>query len=161
MLPEHVVAILDDPATRFRVSTADPGRADGPPSSRRTYRPRKALVERVRARDGHCRFPGCSVPARRCQLDHLVPYPVGDTVENLHCLCPTHHAFKHQAGWRVVMADAARLHLDRPATGRTDTTGPVSSSRQPAAGSCSVAVDGLRRRVGGGGGGGRGDAGST
>ncbi len=83
-------------------------------SSRRTYRPRKALVERVRARDGHCRFPGCSVPARRCQLDHLVPYPLGDTAEaNLHCLCPTHHAFKHHAGWTGRDGRRGHLQLDR------------------------------------------------
>ena len=49
LLPEHVVAILDDPTTRLRVSTADPGQADGPPARRRTYRPHRALVARVRA----------------------------------------------------------------------------------------------------------------
>ncbi len=127
LLPEHVVAILGDPTTRLRTSTADPGQADGPPARRRTYRPHRALVVRVRARDGHCRFPGCSVPARRCHLDHLVPFPLGDTAEgNLHCLCPTHHAFKHHAGWTVEMADDGSCTWTAP-TGRTHTTTPASA----------------------------------
>ncbi len=126
LLPEHVVAILDDPATRLRVTTSERGQADGPPDRRRTYRPRAALVARVRARDGRCRFPGCSVPAQRCQLDHLVPHPLGDTAEeNLHCLCPTHHAFKHHAGWRVTMDEHGTCTWTAP-TGRTHTTTPAS-----------------------------------
>ncbi len=126
LLPEHVVAILTDPATRLRVTSQEPGRADGSPARRRTYRPGAALVDRVRGRDGHCRFPGCSVPARRCQLDHLVPHPVGDTAEaNLHCLCPAHHAFKHHAGWQVEMDEHGTCTWTAP-TGRTHTTAPAS-----------------------------------
>ncbi|MFD5868583.1 HNH endonuclease signature motif containing protein [Corynebacterium sp. NPDC060344] len=33
-----------------------------------------AQKARVRARDGGCRFPGCDVPAHRCQIDHVVNY---------------------------------------------------------------------------------------
>jgi len=40
----------------------------------------------------------------RCQLDHVTPFPNGPTtVENLACLCTTHHGFKHHAGWRLTM----------------------------------------------------------
>lgn len=43
------------------------------------YRPTPAMVEHVRAVDGVCRAPGCQVPADRCDLDHVVPWPVGPT----------------------------------------------------------------------------------
>jgi hypothetical protein len=33
----------------------------------------------VRAAEGMCVFPGCSTPARRCDLDHRRPFPVGAT----------------------------------------------------------------------------------
>ncbi|MGL5908992.1 MAG: HNH endonuclease, partial [Phycicoccus sp.] len=104
LLAAAVVGILTDPDTRFRVTGGPVGRADGTPERRRTYRPGRALAATVRARDGHCRFPGCSVPARRCQLDHVVRYPDGPTIEaNLCALCPTHHAFKHHAGWTLTI----------------------------------------------------------
>ena len=35
------------------------------------YRPGKRLVAFVTARDGHCRFPGCHVSSRFCDLDHV------------------------------------------------------------------------------------------
>ena len=38
------------------------------------YVPSEAQKARVRGRDGQCRFPGCDVPAHRCQVDHVVNY---------------------------------------------------------------------------------------
>ena len=38
------------------------------------YTPSEAQKARVRGRDGQCRFPGCDVPAHRCQVDHVVNY---------------------------------------------------------------------------------------
>ncbi|MEO7420870.1 MAG: HNH endonuclease signature motif containing protein [Ornithinibacter sp.] len=64
----------------------------------------KALPTVVRARDVHCRFPGCSVPAKRRHVDHVVAFPTGHTVEaNLHALCPAHHGFTHHAGRTLTM----------------------------------------------------------
>ncbi|MBD3785318.1 MAG: HNH endonuclease, partial [Micrococcales bacterium] len=55
------------------------------------YRPGAALARLVRARDGHCRFPGCHVAARFCDLDHVTPWPSGPTTAaNLACLCRRH-----------------------------------------------------------------------
>ena len=126
LVPEQVVALLDDPDTRIRITTSQPGTADGDTKRRRTYRPGKALAERVRARDRHCRFPGCSVPASRCHLDHVVAFPLGQTVEaNLQCLCPAHHGFKHHAGWTVTMTPDGTCAWTAP-TGRTHTTSPGS-----------------------------------
>lgn len=50
----------------------------------------------VRARDGTCIWPGCSVSAWNCQLDHRVPYGQGGKTEaaNLFCLCAHHHNCK-------------------------------------------------------------------
>ena len=131
LLPPQVVALLSNPDTRIRVTDlAAPAAADNTPRRRRTYRPGKEVAARVRARDGHCRFPGCSVPAKRCDLDHVVRYPLGDTVEtNLMALCRTHHGFKHHAGWTVTLhadgscawtAPTGRSHVTHPAT-RRDT----------------------------------------
>lgn len=68
----------------------------------RSYRPSASIDRHVRLRDGSCRFPGCLVPARECDLDHLVPFPLGSTsVDNLHALCRRHHRLKHESGWEV------------------------------------------------------------
>ncbi len=126
ILPEQVLALLADADTRVRVRRDDPGGSDGPPSRRHTYRPGKALAAAVRARDVHCRFPGCSVPAKRCHLDHVTPFPIGETEEaNLHALCPAHHGFKHHAGWTLTMTPEGDCSWRAP-TGRTHHTAPGS-----------------------------------
>ena len=124
LLPAHVTALLADPDTRVRVTDTTPGAADGTRKQRRTYRPHAALAAKVRARDRHCRFPGCSVPATRCHLDHVIPHPHGETTEaNLQALCPAHHGFKHHAGWTVTMTPDGTCTWATP-TGRTHTTSP-------------------------------------
>src|SRR5699024_10638850 len=40
-------------------------------------RPPAAIADFVRLRDGTCVRPGCSAPARTCQLDHTVPWHQG------------------------------------------------------------------------------------
>jgi hypothetical protein len=69
---------------------------------RHTYVPPAALADFVRARDQYCVFPGCNVPATKCDLDHRVPFPTGATsVDNLAAICRHHHRMKHRAGWTV------------------------------------------------------------
>jgi hypothetical protein len=59
------------------------------------YRPSTALAEFVRWRDLTCRWPGCDVPAAKCQIDHTVPYPLGPThPSNNKLYCPHHHLLK-------------------------------------------------------------------
>jgi hypothetical protein len=66
------------------------------------YRPPSHLAELVIARDGTCVFPPCNRPARSCDLDHVVPFPDGDTsAENIGPGCRRDHRLKHQAGWQV------------------------------------------------------------
>jgi hypothetical protein len=72
-----------------------------------TYRPASALAEAILTRDVTCTFPGCRVPAQRCDLDHIEPYDprrpaVDQTIEtNLHPLCRHHHRMKTHGGWSV------------------------------------------------------------
>lgn len=89
-----------------------------------SYRPPASLDRHVRLRDGTCRFPGCSVPARECDLDHLVPFPTGPTsAENLHALCRRHHGLKHEGGWRVDAGPGHSLRWTSP-QGAVATTWP-------------------------------------
>ncbi|MGG5259994.1 HNH endonuclease signature motif containing protein [Phycicoccus avicenniae] len=88
------------------------------------YRPGAELIRFVRARDGRCRFPGCHVAARFCDLDHVVSWPTGPTsAANLVCLCRRHHRIKQRAGWWVRLAPDGTATWTDP-TGRTRTSGP-------------------------------------
>lgn len=77
------------------------------------YRPSESQRAFVRARDGVCSFPGCDVPAERCDIDHIVefdhdlapgerPQEASTHTDNLHCLCRRHHNLKTAGMWRVV-----------------------------------------------------------
>ena len=80
-----------------------------------SYRPPAPLDRHVRLRDGTCRFPGCAVPARECDLDHLIPFPIGPTsARNLHALCRRHHGLKHEGGWRVEALPGGALRWTSP-----------------------------------------------
>jgi hypothetical protein len=66
------------------------------------YRPTAAMVAHVRAVDGVCRAPGCQVPAERCDLDHVVPWPRGETrVSNFESLSRGCHNGKTAGVWVV------------------------------------------------------------
>lgn len=87
---------------RWRRLLTDPATGALKEVSRTTYRPPKALADHVRARDRHCVFPGCRQPAARCDLDHGVPFPEGETsATNLAPICRRHHIAKTRGGWRV------------------------------------------------------------
>ena len=51
--------------------------------------PNSALREAVRLRDRTCRDPGCVVPGRHCQIDHVIPRSAGGptAITNLRCEC--------------------------------------------------------------------------
>ena len=91
------------------------------------YRPGATLAALVRARDGRCRFPGCGVAARFCDLDHVRPWPAGRTAgEQLLTLCRRHHRVKQRPGWRLRLdADATAIWTDP--TGRVRTTLPLDA----------------------------------
>jgi hypothetical protein len=98
----------------------------GPPGPTDGYRPSAALDRYLRARDRRCRFPGCRrrVP-RGGELDHYVPYPVGETsAVNMGGYCTPDHRGKHQApGWHHELAPDGTLTVTTP-TGLVATTTP-------------------------------------
>jgi hypothetical protein len=125
MLAPVLAEVLSDPDVVLRVTRADALTGVTVARDPATYRPNAALAQRIRDRDRTCRFPGCGVAARRCDLDHVVRFPDGSTTEcNLVCLCRTHHGFKHHAGWTLTMDAAGTCTWTSP-TGRSYVTRPA------------------------------------
>lgn len=62
-----------------------------------TYTPSEPMRRFLRARDQHCRFPGCRMPVHRSQVDHTHDHAKGGRTEihNLAHLCMSHHVLKH------------------------------------------------------------------
>jgi hypothetical protein len=93
------------------------------------YRIPAAMRRLVEVRDGRCRFPGCSVSIRFCDLDHVVPWPLGPTDPgNLICLCRRHHRLKQGRDgwqrWRPTLLPDGRVTWIDP-VGRRHVTDPV------------------------------------
>ncbi len=84
------------------------------------YRPSAEVERMVKARDGRCRFPGCQVPVRFVDLDHVQAFDHDDPAAggatspgNLACLCRRHHRVKQLPGWRVqLFADGTMTWTD-------------------------------------------------
>ncbi|QIM22494.1 HNH endonuclease [Phycicoccus sp. HDW14] len=95
------------------------------------YRPNARLAAFVRARDVHCRFPGCTVYARYCDLDHVIAWQAGPTsAANLVCLCRRHHRVKQRPGWSTHLDSDGTYWVTDP-TGRTRTTDPPDQRPTP------------------------------
>lgn len=103
--------------------TIDP--ADGSVLRVDRYRPSAQMRRFLGARDRHCRFPGCRMPAHRCDLDHTIDAARGGATscDNLAYLCRGHHIMKHHGGWRASQVSrgvmrwtspAGRQYVDRP-----------------------------------------------
>ncbi|SKC81894.1 HNH endonuclease signature motif containing protein [Krasilnikoviella flava] len=109
--------LLVDPVDS-RVLTTDPG----------TYSVPAALRAFLRARDGVCRFPGCTRAAARCDVDHVVAWVDGGrtVADNLTHLCRHHHVLKHQSSWRSRLDPDGTLTWTSP-TGRTYDVPPEPS----------------------------------
>lgn len=73
----------------------------------------------LRARDQHCRFPGCRRAAIRCETDHTIDAALGGptAVWNLAHLCQRHHSMKQFTPWRVRQLTGGVLEWTSP-TGR-------------------------------------------
>jgi hypothetical protein len=108
-------------------------RAPDPPSGRepteaqtKTHDPPEWLANEVKARDGTCRFPGCTRPVHTGDLDHTISHAKGgQTVRtNLGGLCRRHHRIKESGCWRVTQHDDGTYEWTSKITGRTYTTYP-------------------------------------
>ncbi|GAA1708862.1 hypothetical protein GCM10009809_01380 [Isoptericola hypogeus] len=95
---------------------------------RRSYVVPADLRAFLTQRDVTCRFPGCRIPAARCDVDHTIAWADGGgtDAENLAHLCRRHHTLKHESRWAVEQLDAGVLAWTSP-RGRTYLTTPGSA----------------------------------
>ena len=109
--PEPVTAdalreLLADPRipVTFRRLITDPATGQVLDRGRTSYRVPAALREFLIARDGVCRFPGCTRPAQDCDIDHIRSWADGGCTDaaNLIPLCRRHHVMKTFGPWRIL-----------------------------------------------------------
>ncbi len=87
---------------RWRWWVTDPASGRVAVTGSRTYAPSVELARLIRARESHCRMPGCARRAELCDLDHTTPYPQGPTTaSNLGPLCRAHHNLKTHHGYSL------------------------------------------------------------
>jgi hypothetical protein len=123
---EMIEQIVFDPDTAFRRLVIDPDTGWVTGAGATTYHPGRHLARIVRKRDLRCRFPGCGTPARFCDLDHVIPYPLGPTVlANLACLCRRHHRLKTHGHWSLSMTAVGVCTWADRRTGVVHTTEPA------------------------------------
>ncbi|MCT2084787.1 HNH endonuclease [Microbacterium enclense] len=90
-----------------------------------TYQRTAAIDRYLRARDRHCRWPGCTVPAIRCEIDHNHDWAQGGCTDvgNLCCFCQRHHTQKQFTRWKVRQLDGGVMEFTSP-TGQVYTDSP-------------------------------------
>ena len=97
------------------------------------YTPPVGLAAHVVARDARCRFPGCRVPASKCDLDHGVPFEAGGTTSavNLTAKCRKHHRLKHLPGWNVSQDAGGTVTWTTPSGHAYTTVPPPQAEPKP------------------------------
>ncbi|WP_431797621.1 DUF222 domain-containing protein [Microbacterium kunmingense] len=90
-----------------------------------TYQRTTAMDRFLKARDKHCRWPGCRMPARKCEVDHNHDAALGGktAICNLCCLCQRHHSMKQFTAWKVKQLDGGVIEWTSP-TGRVYIDNP-------------------------------------
>ena len=65
----------------------------------------------LRARDGHCVWPGCDRPASWSDGHHLIHWIHGGStsLDNLVLLCHRHHRMVHEDNWQIAKTDDGRI----------------------------------------------------
>ena len=89
----------------------------------------KHVGRAVRAAYRGCSYPGCTMPANRCELDHLDPWDKGGktNVDNVDLYCKVHHLARHSGLFKVVKVQGCRpmvllpRNLDPPQKLRVNT----------------------------------------
>lgn len=101
-----LAAAAEDPSLTQGIYPDGHGGFAEPPAGALTYRPSAELVALTRATHCTCTFPNCSVPATRCEIDHIVPFDHDDPLaggwtiaSNLQPLCNFHHQSKTMKLW--------------------------------------------------------------
>ncbi|MFG6402132.1 DUF222 domain-containing protein [Microbacterium sp. P04] len=94
---------------------------------RTTYRVSAALRRWLGTQHPTCITPGCSRPARECDMDHVIDWQFGGTTKdtNLAPECEPHHRLKHGSLWHIsVDDDTGRLTYSSP-TGHVTEPDPA------------------------------------
>ncbi|MEO3751823.1 DUF222 domain-containing protein [Streptomyces sp. B6B3] len=101
-------ALATEPGSVWRRLLTEPTTGRLVKTDPTSYRPTAEVERHVLARDTVCQFPSCSMPAHRCDIDHIRPFDhdrpeAGGPTEpdNLMTLCRRHHRLKHQGRWSV------------------------------------------------------------
>jgi hypothetical protein len=70
----------------------------------------------VQSRDGTCLYPGCAVPATRCDAHHIHHWADGGPTElwNLGSACPGHHDRHHDGEFDIIRTLEGDLHFVKP-----------------------------------------------
>ncbi|UTT40493.1 HNH endonuclease [Glutamicibacter mishrai] len=70
----------------------------------------KAQGRAIRVAYRGCSYPGCSMPAQRCELDHLDPWEKGGRTDiaSADLNCPIHHIARHCSLFRTVKIPGSR-----------------------------------------------------
>ncbi|GAA3592563.1 hypothetical protein GCM10022223_04050 [Kineosporia mesophila] len=108
--PQGPVSRSSGPAGRSERAKCTEGMHQS--AAARRYKPSRRLTDLVMARYQSCTHPGCTVPASRCDIDHIVPFGKGGlSCEcNLHPACRRHHRLKTFGGWKVRRCSTAERY---------------------------------------------------
>jgi len=102
---DDLLRLLEGPGVHasFRRLVCDPLTGALVDRGANSYQATPALRAWLEARDQRCTHPGCTRPARRCDVDHAVDFTDGGrtTVANTRLLCRRHHNAKTHLGWTV------------------------------------------------------------
>ncbi|MFF0814765.1 DUF222 domain-containing protein [Rhodococcus sp. NPDC003318] len=127
-------AIDHDPALLLGEFTNGHGGHTDPPKGALTYRPSRDVRDAVFDTYPTCAFPGCEIPAGRCQFDHITEYDHADPFAggwsidtNGQPVCGIHHQAKTDGLFRVTRLPGDVLVW----IGRSGTLG-VTLPRPPA-----------------------------
>lgn len=124
LLPGYGPVSAEQVRQMRRRTTIRPVPAAADLGTERGYRPSRALTDFIRCRDLTCRWPGCTVPAQRCDIDHTAPWPYGPThPSNTKLYCRKHHVMKTFHGWNDCQRPDGTIDITAP-NGRVYTTRP-------------------------------------
>ena len=84
------------------------------------YRPTAEQKRLLKARDHHCRWPGCRRPVAHCDDEHNIPHAEGGQtcMCNMCEFCRRHHVLKHASLWHIENHGDGTIQFTSP-TGRT------------------------------------------
>lgn len=142
------IALLLAAGGTWRRIVTDPATGAPLDVGRQRYRPPAHIAEAVRLRDRTCTRPTCTVPARRCELDHVHDWHLGGgtSADELTCLSTRCHRAKTVGAgrpgsknpdgtrdWISATGRVYRNHPERPPRlrGRTDEGGSYDDDGPP------------------------------